>query len=109
MMLADRIGSIEVGKDADLVLMDGPPFDLQGERIERVFVDGVLEYERKAPRQTAVPTAVGPFKPLRGGLRPDDRTFALTGAHLFTISHGVLSNGVLVAGNPKSVNGRGVS
>ena len=35
MMLADRIGSLEAGKDADLVLMDGPPFDLFAERIER--------------------------------------------------------------------------
>ena len=28
-MLADRIGSIEVGKDADLVLLDGHPLDLE--------------------------------------------------------------------------------
>jgi len=69
MMLDDRIGSIEVGKDADLVLMNGPPFDLHTERIEMVLVDGVVEFERTQWRQTAVPTEVGPFRPVEGGAR----------------------------------------
>jgi imidazolonepropionase-like amidohydrolase len=101
MMLADRIGSLEAGKDADLVLMDGPPFDLFAERIEKVFVDGAIEYERKAPRQTATLAAVGPFKPMRGALRPDDRSFVLTNANLFTVSHGQIANGVLVVRDGK--------
>ena len=101
MMLADRIGSLEAGKDADLVLMDGPPFDLFAERIEKVFVDGAIEYERKQPRQTATLAAVGPFKPIRGALRPDERSFALTNAHLFTISQGRIANGVLVVRDGK--------
>jgi imidazolonepropionase-like amidohydrolase len=42
MMLAHRIGSIEVGKDADLVLLDGHPFDLAGDRIIKVLVDGTV-------------------------------------------------------------------
>ncbi len=61
MGLEARIGSLEVGKDADLVLLDGHPFDLHAERVEKVFVDGVLEYERRARRQSASPTNVGPF------------------------------------------------
>ena len=52
-----------------LVLMNGPPFDVHAERIEKVFVDGVLEYERKETRQTALPTPVGPFRPIGGGFK----------------------------------------
>ncbi len=101
MMLDERIGSIEVGKDADLVLMNGPPFDLHAERIEKVFVDGVLEYERKETRQTAVPTPVGPFRPIRGSFKAGDRTFALTNAHIFTVSRGNIRSGTIAVENGK--------
>lgn len=40
MGMESRIGSIEVGKDADLVLFSGPPLKVQS-RVEAVFVDGV--------------------------------------------------------------------
>ena len=56
MMLDDRIGSIEVGKDADLVLLNGHFLDLSADRIERVFVDGELEYEQTVSRQPDRPT-----------------------------------------------------
>ncbi len=38
--IADRVGSLEPGKDADLVLCAGNPFSLEGS-IRHVFVDGV--------------------------------------------------------------------
>jgi imidazolonepropionase-like amidohydrolase len=37
--LEDRIGSLAPGKDADLVMFDGDPFDIQT-RVARVFIDG---------------------------------------------------------------------
>lgn len=37
--VADRVGSIEVGKDADFVIWNGNPFDL-ATKIESVFIDG---------------------------------------------------------------------
>ncbi|MFN0006524.1 MAG: amidohydrolase family protein [Planctomycetota bacterium] len=40
----DRVGSIEVGKDADLVLWNGPPFE-PSSRVVGVLVDGVLEVD----------------------------------------------------------------
>jgi len=43
--VADRIGSIEPGKDADLVVLDGPWFEPRS-RVELVFVDGVLAFDR---------------------------------------------------------------
>ena len=100
-MLDDRIGSIEVGKDADLVLMNGPPFDLHAERIEKVLVDGVVEFERKQWRQTAVPTKVGPFQPVKGRFKAGDRSFAITNAHIFTVSHGNIRNGTMVVEDGK--------
>ncbi len=41
----DRIGSIDKGKDADLVILSGEPFDFRS-RIERVIVDGRVVFER---------------------------------------------------------------
>ena len=37
--VADRVGSLEAGKDADIVLMDGSPFSLST-KICAVFING---------------------------------------------------------------------
>jgi imidazolonepropionase-like amidohydrolase len=42
-----RVGSLEPGKDADLVILPGPPLDTMS-RVEHVFVDGTLVYELAA-------------------------------------------------------------
>jgi imidazolonepropionase-like amidohydrolase len=42
----DRVGSIEKGKDADLVVLNGTWYEPKT-RVEMVFVDGVLAYHRK--------------------------------------------------------------
>ncbi len=39
--VADRVGSIEVGKDADLRILDGDPLELQT-RVEMVLIDGEI-------------------------------------------------------------------
>jgi len=41
----DRVGSIEVGKDADLVVLDGVWYE-PSTRVDMVFVDGVRAYDR---------------------------------------------------------------
>ncbi len=43
--VADRVGSIEVGKDADFVVMNGPWYEPRT-RVELVFGDGRLVYDR---------------------------------------------------------------
>ena len=96
MMLQDRVGSIEVGKDADLVLLDGHFLDLTADRVERVFVDGRLEYERDRVLQPERPRAVGPFTRVTGAVTADDEAFAITGAHVFTVSGGAIPNATLV-------------
>lgn len=43
--VADRIGSLEPGKDADLVVLGGTWYEPRT-RVDMVFVDGVLAYDR---------------------------------------------------------------
>ncbi len=44
--VADRVGSLEVGKDADLVVFSGHPFDYRA-MAELVLVDGQVAYKRE--------------------------------------------------------------
>jgi len=46
--IADKAGSLEVGKMADLVIWDGNPFSVYT-KTEKVFVDGVLLYDKDNP------------------------------------------------------------
>ena len=48
--LQDRIGSLEPGKNADIVLWSGNPFSVYS-RPEKVWVDGAMLYDRLDPRQ----------------------------------------------------------
>ena len=48
MGLERRIGSIDVGKDADLVLWHGDPLSVYG-RVQKVFVDGILSFDSSLP------------------------------------------------------------
>lgn len=42
--VADRVGSIEKGKDADLRILDGDPLELRT-RVEMVLIDGEIAYK----------------------------------------------------------------
>ena len=44
--IADRVGSLEPGKDADVVLFDGDPFEYTS-HVEAVLVNGPVSYQRK--------------------------------------------------------------
>jgi imidazolonepropionase-like amidohydrolase len=44
--IADRVGSLEPGKDADVVLFDGDPFEYTS-HVEAVLVNGEVTYRRK--------------------------------------------------------------
>lgn len=47
--LDDRIGSIEVGKDADILVLNGPPLDYRT-YVEQAIVDGNVCYDRAKDR-----------------------------------------------------------
>jgi imidazolonepropionase-like amidohydrolase len=48
--IEDKVGSLEVGKQADLVLWSSSPFSVYG-RTEKVWVDGALLFDRLDPAQ----------------------------------------------------------
>jgi len=45
--IANRVGSLEEGKDADIVVMSGPPLHVKDSRVERVFIVGKQVYNRE--------------------------------------------------------------
>jgi len=44
-----RVGSLEVGKDADVIVLDGPPLSVKT-WVERAYVNGELVHQRVVPR-----------------------------------------------------------
>jgi imidazolonepropionase-like amidohydrolase len=46
--LDDRIGSLEVGKDADVVLWSADPFSIYA-KADKVWIDGAMRYDRSDP------------------------------------------------------------
>lgn len=49
--LDDRIGSIEIGKDADLVMFSGRPLDALS-RVVYTIIDGKIVYQKAAKADT---------------------------------------------------------
>lgn len=48
--LGDQIGSLEIGKNADVAIWSGDPFSVYS-RAERVFIDGAMVFDRGDPRR----------------------------------------------------------
>ncbi len=113
----DRLGSIEVGKIANLIMADGSIFQ-DGTKIETVFVDGekfdaeqtMAEGEprgRRGGRGTGGRNGAGhgddfdlaappiPMSEDKGPYRADEVTF-ITGATILTASNGSIENGDIV-------------
>ena len=115
--LADRLGSIEVGKDADLAIYNAHPLN-SFTRVETTIIDGEVYFDRSRAATALSPEAVErtrnppawsfpvpklrnltlDLEPARGG------TFALAGATLHTCDDafgegGVIAQGVLVVEN----------
>ncbi|WP_107724830.1 amidohydrolase family protein [Desmospora activa] len=45
LQLEDRVGSLEIGKDADVVIWSGVPFDYRS-KVETTIIDGKIVYQR---------------------------------------------------------------
>jgi len=100
--LEKRIGSIEAGKDADLVLLDGEPFEFLTS-VETVIIDGEVEY-RKESRESAVaePSPVQSSNTLSIPVEMKNAgRFALKGGVVYTMSGAPLKNGILLVKDGK--------
>ena len=95
--LAERIGSLEEGKDADLVFLDGEPFDWQTS-VEKVMIDGRVEYEsgkdRRRPPLTGM-LATSRLFPAPPDPGPGGRLAVRCGA-LITMAGPIVRDGVLL-------------
>jgi imidazolonepropionase-like amidohydrolase len=96
-----RVGSIEVGKDADLALLTGDPLSTLS-RVELTLVDGEVEFER---RDTfgfdAAPLAARELTgEMPAALEPDLQSpapiLALVGGTVHTVAHGVIEEGTVL-------------
>jgi imidazolonepropionase-like amidohydrolase len=77
--IQDRVGSIEVGKDADLAIWNGHPFSVYA-RVDTTFVDGTVFFDRAqdlarrpelAKERTTLEQADPNKPPARGGQSPN--------------------------------------
>ena len=84
-MMQDRIGSLEPGKDADVVLLDGAPFELQT-YVTQTFIDGKLEFELKQKPQTSALLTTAALKPLVAKTTPQSSRIAIVNATVLPIS-----------------------
>jgi imidazolonepropionase-like amidohydrolase len=118
MHLDDRLGSLEKGKDADFVVLSGPPFSVYTQ-VLRTYIDGQCVFDRgkqqdwsyqaggfalgERDRLPKCPPAVKPpavaSAPSRGGAKPargDEPRFAVLAGRIDTASHGSIERGVVL-------------
>ena len=100
--LEDRIGSLDPGKDADMVMLDGEPFDMQTS-VNSVMIDGKVEFKNEAVKRPALQMAIAQAK---GQLAlPTDfkaaPQYAIRGGTILTMASAPLKNGVILVKNGK--------
>ncbi|MFB0518155.1 MAG: amidohydrolase family protein, partial [Acidobacteriota bacterium] len=100
--LADRIGSIDKGKDADLVLLDGEPFEFTTS-VDKVLIDGKIEYENNNHTSKVFQSTVAQAKgelTIPQGLGKSQR-FAIKGGTIFTMAGAPIKDGVILVQDGK--------
>lgn len=95
--LADRIGSLEAGKDADVVLLDGEPFEFLT-AVTAVVIDGRIEYQSDLKREISLPAGPPPAPvslDLPEAVAATGR-YALRGGRILTMAGAPIENGFLL-------------
>jgi imidazolonepropionase-like amidohydrolase len=97
-----RVGSIEVGKDADLAIFDAHPFSVYS-RCVLTLVDGEVFFERRERGSDAEPVAAwdpGPSPAFASAERNvpsrPNGLFAIRGATIVPVSRPTIENGTIV-------------
>ncbi len=86
--VADRVGSIAPGRDADLVFLSGEPA-ASSTVVRRVLVDGEEVFARKD-------SDVATYRAVRDVTGPGRDILAVRGGRILTVTQGVLPDGLLL-------------
>ncbi|HEY2157052.1 MAG TPA: amidohydrolase family protein, partial [Isosphaeraceae bacterium] len=107
--IQDRVGSIEVGKDADIALFNGHPFD-GFSRCELSLIDGEVWFQRKTADgkparplpgdQSAIPAVAARDKPLDLTESPTGR-YVINRVRIHPVVGDVIENGMIFINNGK--------
>lgn len=95
--LEDRIGSISPGKDADLVFLDGEPFDMMTS-VTKVLIDGRVEFKKE---DAPIPRIAVPVTPAETRLALPEGLgqtsgLAIRAGTIFPISGAPFSDGIIL-------------
>jgi imidazolonepropionase-like amidohydrolase len=119
MHIEDRVGTLETGKDGDVVLLNGDPFNTYV-RVEKTIVDGIVYYDvndeagtRKEPFRALPPVppatlGAGPISNVTAEVGYDaslatdlltESSFAFVGGTLHPVSSPPVEDGVVIVRN----------
>lgn len=117
-----RVGSLEVGKDADFVLLSGAPFSVYTQVLE-TWIDGEKVFDRSLQAdwthqaggfavadKTRLPKPAAPEAPPASAKTPDQpegavpfvpgaKTFAVLAGRVHTVAKGTIADGVVLVEN----------
>jgi imidazolonepropionase-like amidohydrolase len=119
--LGDRLGSLEAGKDADFVVLSGPPFSIYTHVLE-TYIDGKQVFDRSKQNDRAfqvggfaqaeasrLPTPAADAKPATGPewvapsalpkAQSGDARFAVFAGRLHTVAKGTIPDGAIMVEN----------
>jgi imidazolonepropionase-like amidohydrolase len=101
--LDKRLGSIEVGKDADLAIFNGHPLNSYA-RVEMTLVEGEVYFQRADRPEPAVAAAAAPAKPVEHFKpipRSKTRRYILTGATAHPAFGPAIADALVIVENGK--------
>ena len=120
--LDDRLGSLEKGKDADFVVLSGPPFSIYT-RVRQTYIDGVRVFNGSDAQDNAYQTGgfaladrkrlpgdaglVTPLPAVKVPVRPKEapafkgqaRRLAVYAGRVHTVARGTINDGVVLIEN----------